>query len=486
MFAKTSFSIILTLLLLTNCVNIRKDKTDACPSTTFTVQLPSFPDAKFNVIDFGAVGNGTTLDTEAIQKTIEYCNANNGGTVYFPPGIYLTGTIFLTSSLRIHLERGAILLGSDRLEDYPETIPQLRSYTDNYTIRSVIYAEGQNNIAITGEGIIDGQGSKFPVVRHPYNLRPYMIRMIECTNILIEDITLLNSPMWVQHYLACDHLTIQDITVASRRSNLNSDGIDIDGCHNVRITGCDIDSEDDAIVFKSTMKRSCENIFVDNCKLSSLANALKCGTESNGGFRNIIIKDIHIYNTRNSGIALEIVDGGIMDNIYISDITMENVNNPVFIRLGNRARPYQEGMSVSSVGSVRNITIKNIHATNTGYFSEKHPFKNITPENAHIPASISGLPDHLVEDVFLENIYIEYSGGYEEPYDNSHIIPEAEEHYPEYNMFGQLPASGFYLRHVNNIHFNNIVIEHTKPDSRPLFYLDKNSHNIFRDGKLLN
>jgi polygalacturonase len=471
---------------LANCVNISNVEIDSGGSIPFTVNLPSFPEEKYNVIDFGAVGNGNALDTEAIQKAIDFCASKNGGTVYFPPGVYLIGTLFLTSSLHLHLEKGAILRGSDRLEDYPETVPALRSYTDNYTVRSVIYAEGKENIAITGEGIIDGQGGKYPVQYHPYKIRPYIIRMIECKNILIENITLLNSPMWVQHYLACDHLTIKNITVASRRANVNNDGLDIDGCHYVRITGCNISAEDDAIVFKSTMDRSCENIFVDKCTISSYANALKMGTESNGGFRNIIIKDIHIYDTYYSGIALEIVDGGVLDGIDISDIVMENVNNPIFIRLGNRARPYKEGMTINSVGSVRNISIKNVHATNTGYFSEKMQSRGLASKRTgHIPSSISGLPGHPVEDVHLENIFIQYSGGLNEPYDVSREIPEAEDKYPEHHMFGQLPASGFYLRHAQNIHFNNVVIEMAKPDSRQLFYLDKNTESIYKDGELL-
>jgi len=453
----------------------------------FTVNQPIFPERNFNVIDFGAVGNGKTLETEAIQKAIDSCAAAHGGIVYFPPGVYLSGTIYLSSFVNLHLAKGAILRGSTNLDDFPITIPELRSHTDNYTVRSLIYAEKKENIAITGDGIIDGQGAEYlwPFNKELFKKRPYIIRIIECKNILIKGITLLNSPMWNEHYLACDHLTIQNITVVSRRTNYNTDGIDIEGCHNVRITGCNIKTQDDAMVFKSTTDRSCENIFLDNCKLSSLGNALKCGTESNGGFKNFIIKDVYIYDTGLSGIALEVVDGGSLENIRISDITMENVNNPVFIRLGNRARPYTEGVTVSSVGSVRNITIRNLQAANTGYFSEKHPFQKYNRNPLHIPSSISGLPGHPVKNVRLENIYIQYAEGAEKPYDPAGDIPESETSYPEYSMFGQLPASGFYLRYARNIQFNNIDIEFTVPDSRPLFYLDKNTANISRDGEFL-
>jgi polygalacturonase len=476
-------------LMVTGCNLPGSDNTNLAffePDTAFEVNVPSFPDEIFNVMDFGAMGNGVELDTEAIQKAIDHCAASNGGTVHFPPGVFLSGTLFLSSYVNIHLDKGAILLGSHRLEDYPETIPELRSYTDNYTVRSLIYAEGKHNIAITGEGIIDGQGAKFPVVQYHYKSRPYIIRMVKCTNILIEDITILNSPMWVQHYLACDHLTIDNITVSSRYANHNNDGIDIDACHNVNILNSNIDSEDDAIVFKSTMSRSCENILVENCTVSSIASGIKFGTESNGGFRNIIIRDCHIYNTRRSALALEIVDGGSMENIYISDITMDNVRNPIFVRLGNRARPYRENMPAPDVGSLKNVTIRNVRATNMGYFWEDHPYTKFPRVTDHIPSSISGLPGHPVENILLENVHIEYSGGMEQPFDASTVIPEAEQGYPEYNMFGQLPASGFYVRNAKNVKFSNVHIETAMPDSRKKIYLDKNTTNIFKDGILID
>ena len=179
-----------------------------------TTDLPDIPPKEFNVIDFGAIGDGLINDTKSIQKAIDFCAENKGGVVLFPPGVYLSGTIFLKSNINLHFMEGAILLGSDKLDYFPETIPAIRSYTDNYTTRSLIYAEDETNITISGKGIIDGQGAKFPVTRDVeiYKHRPYLLRIIGCTNILVEDVTFLNSPMWVQHYLACDHLTIQNIT----------------------------------------------------------------------------------------------------------------------------------------------------------------------------------------------------------------------------------------------------------------------------------
>ncbi len=359
----------------------------------------------YRVTDFGAVADGKTLSTEALQKAIDTCAKKGGGTVYFPAGKYLSGTLFLRDHVTCHLESGAVLLGSTDLKDYPPQTPALRSYTDvNYVDKSLIYAEKVHDIAITGQGTIDGQGgAKVYNKKKPYKQRPYLIRMIECRNVTIRDITLRDSPMWVQHYLGCENLHINGITVHSL-VNANNDGIDIDSCDRVRIANCDIVSVDDSIVLKSTLPRPCRRVTITNCVLRSLCNALKCGTESTGGFEDITITNCVVYDTRLSGIALEIVDGGTMDRVLVSNITITNTNNPIFVRLGNRARPYlssgpggpsgshelNEGMKTPGVGSLRNITIRNIMATGAN----------------SVGCAISGIPDHPVENITLNNIRI--------------------------------------------------------------------------------
>jgi len=422
---------------------------------------------RFNVPDYGAVGDGLKLNTVAIQQAIDACAAAGTGEVYFPGGVWLSGTLILKSHVTLHLADDAVLLGSTNLADYPEHIPEFRSYTDNYTTRSLIYAEKQTHLAIIGKGTIDGQGQKFPAIRLPYQNRPYLIRMIECRDISLENFTIQNSPMWVQHYLACDHLKIIGITVLSREANFNNDGIDIDGCHHVRITGCYVDSEDDAIVLKSTSNRACENVSISQCTLTSLSNAIKCGTESNGGFKNIRISDCHIFDTWNSGIALAIVDGGTMDGVIISNITMHNLNNLLYLRLGNRARPFVADSPKPAPGVVKNIIIENVVATNVGnYLPPAHTYRGFKPRFAgHVPMIIAGLPEHPVENVILSNFSIQYAGGSGliEP---TLPVPEAEESYPEYAMFGQVPAAAAYCRHVKNLTLSNVNTSFLRPDHR--------------------
>lgn len=405
----------------------------------------------YDVRDFGAQGDGQTLCTPAIQAAVDKCSTAGGGMVYLPPGRFLSGTIYLKTGVTLHLDSGCTLLGSTNLKDYPPTVPAFRSYTDNYTDKSLIYGEKLERIALTGRGVIDGQGAAF---KGPYKVRPYTIRFIECRDVAVEGVTILNSPMWVQHYLACDDVRISGITVKSH-VNHNNDGIDIDSCHRVTITGCNVDSGDDAIVLKSTSDRLCKDVVVSGCVLRSTCNALKMGTESNGGFQNIVLTGCAIHDTRLAGVALEIVDGGAMDRIVVSDLTMVGVGAPIFIRLGHRARPFKEGMDKPGVGSMKNITISNIEASGAN------------PTGC----AIAGLPEARIENVTLSNIRLSFAGGgtVEQA---TRPIPEEPEKYPEYGMFGRLPAYGIYARHVDGLKLTNVQLQLAGPDQRHALVLD--------------
>jgi len=399
----------------------------------------------YDVRDYGAKPDGKTLCTTSIQKTIDTCSQSGGGTVYLPPGTFLSGTIYFKTGVTLRLAAGSTLLGSTDLKDYPPTVQAFRSYTDNYTDKSLIYGENVERIAITGLGTIDGQGASF---EGPYKVRPYMIRFIQCRNITVKDVTIKDSPMWVQHFLACDDVRITGITVRSL-VNHNNDGIDIDSCRRVIISDCNINSGDDAIVLKSTSARVCRDVVISNCVLSSRCNAMKIGTESNGGFENIIITSCSIYDTRLAGVALEIVDGGTMDRVVVSNITMNRVGAPLFIRLGNRARVFQKDLEKPAIGVLRNVTISNIEATGAN------------PTGC----AISGLPEAKIENVTLSNVRLSFEGGGTKA-DAARDIPEKTTDYPEYSMFGKLSAYGLYCRHVKGLKLLNVQLQLEKPDQR--------------------
>ena len=426
----------------------------------YLLQLPA---TDFPVTRYGAVGDGATLNTVSIQQAIDACADAGGGRVVVGPGTFLSGTLVMKSHVELHITRGATLLGSTDPAHYPEMTTPYRFYGDEWVKQSLIFGYGLENIGLTGSGVIDGQGAAFRATtkKKPdrYRNRPYLVRFTECSGVTVSDLTLQNSAMWMQHYLACDNLIINGIRVFNH-CNKNNDMIDIDGCRNVVITGCSGDTDDDAVTLKSTSPRACENITISDCVLSSHCNAIKMGTESTGGFRNITItgcvikpsfrKEV-IYGLPGgiSGISLELVDGGVMEGIMISDVVMDGPEVPLFIRLGNRARPFMDGIDPPEPGNLGQIRIQNIVVRNAGTTG----------------CSITGIPGHPAKNINIQNLSMQFRGGVETGMVND-TVPELESHYPESTMFGRLPASVFYLRHLENIHISDVEVAFKEPDGR--------------------
>ncbi len=426
-------------------------------------------EAVYDVRDYGAKADGKTLCTKSIQAAINKCAADGGGTVYLPPGKWLSGTVYMRDYVTVLLDSGSTLLGSRDPNDYarPHTPPSKDSLVAakadavaeqgrSFSYWSLIAGAGLQRVAIRGRGTIDGQGSAF---RFKDRNRPKGIYLENCRDVLVEGLKMRNAGSWMQHYRNCDRLTIRGITVFNHAA-YNNDGLNIDSCRDVCISGCMVDSDDDAIVLKSLSLKPCENVTIVNCVISSHCNAIKMGTESGGGFRNITITNCTICSPRYSkvtygrqrglaGLALEIVDGGILDRVAISNIVMKGVSVPIFMRLGNRARQYDKDEPKPGVGTLRNVVINNIVAT----------------ETSNIGCSITGLPGHPVENVSLSNIKLSFEGGGTKK-DASKEVPEKAESYPESTMFGVLPAYGFYCRHVRGLTFTNVQLQTTTSDQR--------------------
>ncbi|MHC4512018.1 MAG: glycoside hydrolase family 28 protein, partial [Planctomycetota bacterium] len=301
----------------------------------------------YNITDFGAKPGGKTLCTQAIQNAVEQCAREGGGTVYFGAGTWLTGTIYLESRVTLWLDSGCVLLGSKEKKDYGRPHKLRGTEGETFSYWGIIAGKGLENIAIRGQGTIDGQGANF---RYKNGARPKNIYLENCSDVLIEDVRLRSAGSWMQHYRNCDRLTIRGIAVFNHVA-YNNDGLNIDSCRDVTITGCVVDSDDDAIVLKSLSRKPCENITISDCVVSSHCNSIKMGTESGGGFQNITVTNCTICSPRYSkvtygrqrglaGVALEIVDGGTLDRVAISNLTIKGVTVPIFMRLGNRARLY--------------------------------------------------------------------------------------------------------------------------------------------------
>lgn len=440
----------------------------------FSLLSCSSPD--FIITKYDAIGDAETVNTSAIQKAIDEASEKGGGKVVVPSGQFVSGALFLKSNIELHLEKGARLLGSTNRLDYGEN-----------SAHAFINAENQKNISITGEGIIDGQGAE--VVKNHYKLlragrlhekywnvkrpeegsRPELVAIQQCSNIRISGVTLKNSANWVLTFRNSTGIVVDSLTVNST-TYWNNDGIDVVNCNRVHITNSNVDSADDGICLKSEgpIKGICENVTVENCTIRSSANAFKLGTGSYGGFKNIKARNLTVFDTYRSAVAIECVDGGALENIDVRDVVAKNTGNAILIKLGHRNK---EG----EVGSLKDVYIGNLYAEiPAGKPDIGYPIEGPRQKYSHnvFPSSITGLPGCPVEGVTLENIEILYEGGGNKEtafFDWKKLdeVTENEAGYPEFSMFGELPVWGFYVRHVSGLKMKNMKISKKGSDYRP-------------------
>jgi hypothetical protein len=410
---------------------------------------------QLDVKTFGAKGDGSTLETASIQRAIDKAFENGGGVVTVPPGRYKIGTLLLKDNIDLHLEPGAEIIGSANIADYKEIIHKYESRTNGlYAKYFMVFAEGAENISITGSGTINGNGLKNFLRGNPQNMRPFLMRLVDCDNVTIRDVHLIESANWTLHLLGCRDVNVDGIVIENGVDS-NRDGLDIDCCQRVTVSNSRFSTGDDAIVLKATSDVLCEDIVVTNCVIRTRASAIKTGTESNGGFRNITVSNCTIRDLpRHAGIELMTVDGGMMQNIVLDNITMVNVATPFFIRLGIRSRPYKTGQYVSKIDDVKDITLS-----------------NISVEGAKYPSSIMGLHSKKIKNVTVTNYTVRYAEIQESlPYNK---VPFEEFSYPMARMFTKLPVYGIYCRNVEGLHLQNIAMYSTEAEKRPPMAFDR-------------
>lgn len=419
---------------------------------------------EYNIKDFGAKPSLKITSTTAIQAAIDAANSDGGGTVIFPKGAYTTGTLFLKSNVTLKLEAGVELFGSSVWSDYAE-VP-LGTEEPHFS-KCLFYVVGQENITIIGHpnSEINGKGYMF---KHAGE-RPKLFRIEECKNINFEDLVIKNSGSWCVYFRECDNVNLTRCAIYNKE-NRNNDGMNYDGCSNVTIRDCNLQVEDDAICLKSSVKKICENILVENCTVSSYWACLKFGTASWSGFRNVVVRNCQFFDSRHGCIKLMAVDGAFIEDVLIEDIDLYNCAGPIFIRLGNRGRDYSTSIKQiyavdakpegGEIGSINNITFRNITARLTG---------RIDPPTEGM--MFTGLPDHYIENVTLENIEFSYTGfGATGAVDN--VIAEDEARYPEQLFFGVLPSYGLYARHIKGLNMSNVRFTLRGEDDRHAIVLD--------------
>ncbi len=451
--------------------------TDASPSQTMR--------GIYDVRTFGATGDGTTIDTPAVNKAIEAASSAGGGTVRFAAGTYACYSIHLKSNVCLYLEHGATILAAPSpMEgttsggyDTAESNAPWESYQDfghNHWHNSLIWGENIQNFSIAGPGLIWGKGlsrgweKEQPRAESP-GVGNKAIALKNCHNVQLRDFSILRGGHFGILATGVDNLTIDNLII-----DTNRDGMDIDCCRNVRISNCSVNSPwDDGICPKSSFAlghpRATENVTISNCYVTgnyqpgtlldgtfkkfppgakvARTGGIKFGTESNGGFRNIGIANCVLEGCH--GIALETADGALLEDVSITNITMRDiVSAPLFLRLGSRMR----GPKGAAIGQLRRILIGNVVSSNA----------------APLGSVLSGIPGHCIQDVKISDIYIQHQGGI---HDASIQPPELENAYPEATMFGPMPSQGFFLRHMRNVDMSHIEVASLHPDTRPTFVL---------------
>ncbi|MBQ7869918.1 MAG: right-handed parallel beta-helix repeat-containing protein [Prevotella sp.] len=436
----------------------------------------------YDVREFGAAGDGKTLDHTAINRAIDSCVAHGGGRVVLPAGTYLCGSIRLKSNVELHISAGATILAAPgSMKAYDESEPwEGPAYQDGghtYFHNSLIWAVGQQNVSITGRGMIDGKGLTKKDTEKGGNLQggsigtgDKAIALKECRNVLIRDITIYRGGHFAIIMTGCDLGTVDNVTI-----DTNRDGVDIDCCKYLTVSNCKINTpSDDALVLKSSyaLKRPvlCEHIAVTNCvitgykmgtlldgtyvpeKVNWVCGRFKLGTESNGGYRNIALSNCTFMYS--SGLAFEEVDQGLMENVVVSNITMSHVHHyPIYITTGCRNRGPKERTTVSTGADIQ--------------------ISNVIADDVDSLAGIivTGMPDQPLRNIALNNIRITYRGGGTADLAKREYREQGT-NYPEPRFAGPTPAYGLYARHVDGLDVNHVTFRTEKTDYRPAVMLD--------------
>lgn len=426
-------------------------------------------DTVTDVRAFGARGNGHGLDTAAIQAAIDACAARGGGQVLLHAGTFLTGTLRLRSHVTLHLTSSAVLLGSPDIGDYQADARQ--HYAPGIIGTVLVFADDCEHVGITGAGTINGSGAAFP--RAMATSRPVLVRFRDCRHVVMRDCTLRDGASWAVHAVGCRHARFEDLTI-DNLLHVTSDGLDIDGCEQVFIARCAIASGDDAIALKATQPgKPCRDIIISDCRLSSYCQAIRVGPESLADFARIAVSNCVVHDTGMGGICLQVAHGGHMRDLLFDNIVMDNVCNPISVRLGgwrdgdDNVRPWFLDDSRWAEGRLTDVRFSNIRARVPRYYLEGTPKESRTfLANEKTAITVTGTTATRPARITFDGVDITFAGGGDAK-DAARAIPELDRQYPTPFMHGVPPAYGLYARHVDDLALHHVRFRLASPDARP-------------------
>lgn len=435
------------------------------------------------------IADAAPSHTRAIQAAVDACAATGGGRVVLQAGTFRSGTIMLRSGVTLHLEKGAVLRGSTDIDDYHRPERPLNARLINGVAAALVYAEGAHNIAITGEGTIDGSGAAFcskrtekvdwieekralglwiPGFDNQSGPRPRaLVQFAQCRGVRLTGVRLIDSPSWMVHLLACDDVRISRVVLRGLVGGSNTDGFDLDACCDVRIEDCDIETGDDAIALKNTgtwgLQRPSRDIVVRRCRLASTTHGFTIGTETQEDFEDITLADSTIEGAAGhrvlTGIGLDMVDGARLRRVTVSDVSITNAIAPVHVRLGNAGR----GQARRVPGEIRDIVF--------GRLAIRRAFGN---------SLLAGLPGHPLRNVAWRHVSVEFA----DRIDAAHIVqpvPELDGEFPANFAWRHLPAWGLYARHLDGLELTDVSFATENAESRPAWLTEDVTDLVSRD-----
>ncbi|MDX2432498.1 MAG: glycoside hydrolase family 28 protein [Bacteroides sp.] len=430
------------------------------PLVVFGQYTPS----TYDIREFGAIGDGKTLSTSFIQSAIDSCAAGGGGTVMIQNGEYLTGTLYMKSHVNLYISAGSKLLGSLDYADYATDTYKQMYKQESKLDRCLIFAQNQHSFSIEGHGEIDGQGYKkdFP------EYRPMLIRFMECSNIKMRDITLRNPASWTTAWLYCENIVVDGVYIHSQ-ANGNGDGLDFDGCKNVRVSSCSFNTSDDCICLQASRPdKPCQDVVITNCIFETKWGGIRIGLLSRGDFESVTVSNCIFKNIRDSGLKIQMNEGGVMKNMVFSNLVMTNVPRPIFMTFCQQKACVDAPEEMAPMREMGSMVFDGIMVDNS-----------MTDKNSVI--FLSGMPGNPITHIMLSNIQMVNGGGGNKADAskrkfNEYTLETLDGWWPEFYGVGTLSAYGIYARHIDGLSLNNISIRTAAKDLRPALVLEDVSH----------